>query len=62
MQMDENIIEVLDVAEIPDNNQSEKEEPEIKVNLFDNKHLSLEVLEFLDGRPSELEISNQGCV
>ena len=39
MQMDENIIEVLDVAEIPDNNQSEQEEPEIKVNLFDNKSI-----------------------
>ena len=35
MQMDENLVEVLDVAEIPENNQSEKEEPEIKVNLFD---------------------------
>ena len=39
MQMDENIIEVLDVAEIPDNNQSEKDEPEIKVNLFDYKNI-----------------------
>ena len=39
MQMDENIIEVMDDAEIPDNNQSEKEEPEIKVSSFDHKSM-----------------------
>ena len=37
MQMDGNVIEVLDVAELPDNNQSEKDEPEIKVSLLDYK-------------------------
>ena len=40
MQMDENLIEVLDVADIPDNNQSEKDEPEIKVNVFEYKSIS----------------------
>ena len=35
--MDEKIIEVMDDAENPDNNQSEKEEPEIKVSSLDTR-------------------------